>query len=251
MALQAAGYRYVLDKASGAALEFETSEDVFVPTQTSHLLITAARQSIASPGKLLDLGCGIGVCGLALAKLGLCQPPVYLSDLSASATRLAGRNAQALNVPAVARQGTLLAPWAGERFDVIVDDVSGVCEEIAAISPWFPKGVECRSGSDGTELVTSILRQAPDHLNPGGLILFPVLSLSYEPRILEAARSVFAEVSLVTEQSWFLPDELIQRFDVMQPLLDAGRIRLEFKFGTWLWSTAIYKGGLPYADRRG
>lgn len=242
---QGTAYRYVLDKGSGTSLEFEAAGGVFFPTSTSQLLIAGARRSIPSPGTLLDVGCGIGLCGVVLAKLGLCRSPVYLSDVSERATGLAARNAAALGVPAVVRQGSLLAPWRGERFDVIVNDVSGICEGIAKVSPWFPNGVACHTGADGCALVVELLTQAPSYLTPGGLLLFPVLSLSREASILDAAHSVFAEVTLVAEQVWFLPEELLKRFDVLQPLLDAGTISLEYKFGAWLWSTKIYQARGP------
>ena len=247
--MPATTYRFPLDRATGLTLDFEGAEDVFFPTQTSQLLINGARQSITVPGKLLDLGCGIGVCGLVLAKQGLCRAPVYLSDLSERAVGLASANARALNVHAVARHGDLLTPWVDERFDVIVDDVSGVAEDVARFSSWFPAGVACHSGQDGTALVARVIEEAPNHLNPGGFLLFPVLSLSCERRILKVARTVFEGVTLVTEQSWFLPEELQQRFDVLQPLLDAGLITLEHKFGTWLWSTRIYRASRARSRR--
>ena len=247
---QATTYHFALDRDRTPALDFEAAEDVFIPTQTSRLLIQGVRQTMTAPGTVLDLGCGIGVCGIALTKLGLCQPPTCFSDLSGRAVELTARNARAHGVEAVVRQGSLLTPWAGESFDLIVDDVSGVAEAIARHSSWFPAGVACDSGPDGTALVTHVIAAAPQHLNPGGRLIFPVLSLSCERRILEIARAVFEEVSLVTEQSWFLPEELQQRFDVLQPLLDAGVITLEHKFGAWLWSTKIYQASLARAGRR-
>ena len=246
----AGGYRYVVVKTRDIVLPFETAKDVFFPTHTSQLLINGARRAITTPGKLLDLGCGIGVCGLVLATQGLCRQPVYLSDLSERAMALVGANARALKIDVVARQGSLFAPWAGETFDVIVDDVSGVAEDVARFSSWFPAGVACHSGHDGTALVAQIIAETPHHLNPGGVLLFPVLSLSCEHRILDVAHTVFEEVSLVTEQSWFLPEELLKHFDVLQPLLDTGVITLEHKFGAWLWSTKIYQARSPRPGAR-
>lgn len=234
-------YRYPLDRGQGLTVDFEVEEGVFVPTHTTQLLVRAACRALPREGKLLDLGCGIGVCGLVLAKGGTCRPPVYFSDLSEKAIELTRRNAQRLGVEAVVRQGSLFAPWAGERFDAIVDDVSGVCEEIARISPWFPEGVECQTGRDGAGLICQVLEQAPRYLSSGGMLLFPVLSLSDEGRILRAAESSFAEVTQVAEQSWFLPEELSSRLDRLRPLMEEGLIRLEHRFGSWLWSTRIYR----------
>ena len=86
-------YRHVLNKATGEALTFRLSEGIFVPTHTSQLLIDVTLTALTGRGMLLDLGCGIGVCGLVLGKLGACGLPVHLSDVSAVATDLARENA--------------------------------------------------------------------------------------------------------------------------------------------------------------
>lgn len=227
-----------------AGISFATGQGAFSPTQTSELLIKAAQKVIPKPSKILDLGCGVGVCGLALAKSGLAAEPVYLSDVGSEAVRLAQQNARSLQVNTVIREGSLLDPWEGERFDVIVDDVSGVSEEVARISPWFPEGVACDTGRDGTALIAEVLRQAPRFLNPGGFLLFPVLSLSDEAKILREASRHFRDLSLVSEQLWFLPEQLEKNFERLKPLLQEGIIRVEQKFGRWLWSTKIYKASL-------
>lgn len=222
-------------------LEFDTAEGVFVPTHTSQLLIKSARQVIGTPGTLLDLGCGIGLCGLVMGKLGLSRTPVFASDLSERAAAIARENARKLNVPAEIRSGPLFAPWDGERFDDIIADVPGISQEIARLSPWFPQGVECETGRDGAALVVQVLEQAPRHLNTGGRLIFPVLSLSNEQRILEAARAHFSEVTLITEQTWLLPEELTRHFDKLQPLREEGAIQLKQKVGMWLWSIKVYQ----------
>jgi len=130
-------YRYVLEGAQGLTLDFETGTSVFVPTQTSQLLIEGARRSITTPGTLLDLGCGIGICGLTLAKLGLCRMPVYCSDFSESAVRLTAKNADSLNVQSVVRRGSLLTPWEGMRFDAILRriwNMRGRGESVSVVS---------------------------------------------------------------------------------------------------------------------
>lgn len=241
---EGAGYEYRVDREGPLLYRFATGRGVFFPTQTSELLIRAARQAISRPSKVLDLGCGMGVCGLVLGKLGLAAEPVYLSDLSPEAIPLALQNARGLHLNAVVRQGSLFDPWEREHFDVIVGDVSGVSEEVAKLSPWFPEGVSCGTGRDGTALIGEVLRQAPRFLNPKGFLLFPVLSLSDEGKILEEAHRRFREVSLVAHQLWFLPEQMEKSFERLEPLLKEGIIRLEHKFGRWLWSTSVYKASL-------
>jgi len=100
----------------------------------------------------LDLGCGYGPIGLAIAR----EKPavkVFMSDLNRRATELAAENAarNGLN-NVVIRQGDGFLPWqdlytAGFRFDLV------------AINP------PLRAGK---ETVLRLFAEARDHLRPGG-----------------------------------------------------------------------------------
>ena len=212
------------------------AEGVFEPTATSKILIRAVSQAIQKPGKLLDLGCGTGIVGRELALAGKVILPVYFSDISREAVEYARMSVGSC----VARQGSLFEPWAGERFDVIVDDVSGISEPLAKVSPWF-NGVECGTCRDGTRLICQVLEQAPAHLEPGGRLFFPVLSLSDEKKILDSARLRFKSVVMLAEQIWPLPPELYNHLDLLQQLSKERCISLEWAFGKWCWFTQIWE----------
>ena len=100
------------------------------------------------------------------------------------AVNCARDNAKLHQCPIDAKCGALLEPWEGETFDYIVDDVSGVAEEAARLSPWF-KAVPCQSGPDGTSLVTEVINKAPAYLKKGGSIFFPVVSFSNVNKIVK------------------------------------------------------------------
>lgn len=230
-------YSYQLDDET---LTFNTAQGVFEPTATSALLIDGFLREVREPGKLLDLGCGVGLVGIVLAKLGLVAPPVYASDVSPEAVACAQHNAERHSCGMVARVGSLFEPWRDETFDYIVDDVSGVAEDLAAISPWFTAGVPCASGRDGTALISRVISEAPSHLNPGGLFVFPVLSLSNTDKIIELAKETFGQVRVLAHQHWYLPKEVAQHADLLRQLQSEGLIRIEEKFGMLLWCTEIY-----------
>lgn len=237
-------YKCTDDSGRDSVLSFETQQQVFVPTNTTELLIEACRRVINYPGKILDLGCGSGVVGLSLAKVGLCDGPVYASDISIDAISLAQRNAKRMAVEYVARCGSVFDPWAGEEFDVIVDDVAGISDDLAEISEWYPPGVRCDAGRDGIKWSMQVIDQARDYLRDDGVLIFPILSLSNGDEVVKLAKERYSYCELVLKRDWFLPEVLSQRVDVLMPLLESGIIRCEKKFGRWIWTTCIYQAHL-------
>ena len=166
-------------------------------------------------------------------------PPIYASDLSLASVRCCQINYARYSCEADVRKGSLFDPWAGEQFDIIVDDVSGIAEEIAVISAWF-QGVPCDTGADGLALVSSILQIAPRFLNEGGRFFFPVLSLSDVDLLLSRASESFTTVKQLLRQEWPLPPELKEHLPLLRKLADEGRIQLQERFGMVTCFTEIY-----------
>lgn len=214
-------------------------DGVFVPTDTTTTLVDAVKTYVKAPVKLLDLGAGSGVVGITLSLLGLVKPPLYGSDLSIDAVNSLIKNAGDHNVEVVGKSGSLFKPWRGDKFDCIVDDISGVAEEVAKASPWF-NNVPCQSGIDGTDLIIKVLQQAPDYLMPGGVCFFPVLSLSNTKKILDMANRKFKHVKRLCRKEWPLPKEMYQHMDMLDRLKSEGHIQIINKFGMVLWYTDIY-----------
>ena len=50
---------------------------VFTPTGTTDALVSAAGSYLKKAGKLLDLGCGNGVVGIAMDQLGYVKKPLF------------------------------------------------------------------------------------------------------------------------------------------------------------------------------
>jgi hypothetical protein len=160
--------------------------------------------------------------------------------VSASAVRLAGQNAARNGVRVDCRRGSLFEPWSGALFDLIVDDVAGVAEPLASVSGWYPAGVPSDAGRDGTRWILDVLSQARDYLTPGGRFIFPVLTLSRESVLLEAARARFAAVELVEEQWYPLTEEILAHFPLVEELVADGSIRVEKRGSRWCWATLVY-----------
>src|SRR2546422_4167190 len=168
----------------------ETYPDVFYPTSTTVLLLRAARRVLASgpaPHSVLDLGCGTGIVAVVLARLLAREVAVGASDLSAAAVRLTRHNARGNGVRIDCRRGSLFEPWAGERFDLIVDDVSGVAEPVARVSGWDPAPGRSQAGGDGTRWVVPVLARAPGYPAPGGRAVLPGFALYREEAVVPGA----------------------------------------------------------------
>ncbi len=230
-------YKFKIDKDNELLLNMP--DGVFLPTGTTASLLKAVRKYVAKPAKVLDLGCGCGVVGIALYQLGLIKPPLYASDLSEKAIDCLNENAAFYHCSVVEKCGSLFEPWENEKFDYIVNDVSGVAMEVAKLSPWF-NNVPCQSGIDGTSLVVEVLQKAPAYLNFGGLFFFPVISFSNVGKILKVAHDNFSHIEHLVHQEWPLPTELQQHIPTLTKLFGEGHIQIEENFGMVLWFTDVY-----------
>ncbi len=229
----------------GKEIRLVSAEGVFTPNTTSDLLISAVNKTISEPVKMLDLGCGTGVVGLSLWLEGLVKEPMYASDLSAPSVSCSQENFKRHGCEADIRCGALFEPWANEKFDIIIDDISGISQDIASVSPWFG-GVPCDTGSDGTNLVLDILCNASKYLSKDGYFFFPVLSLSNVDALLKVAKENFKTVELIERQEWPLPKELESHMPLLQKLSAKGSIKLEERFGMVLCYTEVYLAREPY-----
>ena len=220
-------------------LDLEIPEGVFAPTATSGVLIRSVVENESGSARTLDLGCGTGAVGLALVKAGVAAQPFAASDASQAAVDATIRNAKRSGCSVDARCGPLFDPWLDVGFDVVVDDVSGVAEEVASISPWF-SGVPCESGPDGDRLVTDVIRQAPGHLKPGGRIYFPIVSFSKAETILGTAEETFESVEKVGHEAFPLPLGMYDHRETLGRMREEGRIDFSEKFGMILFWTDVY-----------
>lgn len=230
-------YKFKIDKNNEILLTMPSG--VFLPTGTTAVLLKAVRTYVRKPGKVLDLGCGCGVIGIVLHQMGLVKAPLYASDLSEAAIDCMNKNAAFYHCPVIVKCGSLFEPWKDEKFDYIVNDVSGIAVDVAKVSPWY-NNVSCESGVDGTSLVVEVLKEAPRYLNKGGLFFFPVISFSNVDKILTAARENFSHIEQLVCQEWPLPKEMHQHLATLKRLRERGYIQFEEKFGMVLWFTHIY-----------
>ena len=102
------------------------------------------------------MGAGSGYIGLKLLRLFEGGFNLYASDVDAKSVEFIKKNAQLNKLKVNAKTGSLLKVWE-KKFNFIINDISGISEDIAKISPWF-KNVSCKSGKDGTKLTIKVIK---------------------------------------------------------------------------------------------
>lgn len=226
---------------AGRLTRLTVDSRLFRPTLTTSILTESIHDEDLRGRTVLDLGCGVGPIAIGMALAG--ADHVYATDIMPDAIRLAARNARLNGVAAriTLRSGNLFEPVDGLKFDIIVDDVSGVAEEAARLSSWFPPGVPS-GGIDGTSSTVAILRQARQYLKPDGYLLFPVLSLSRHQEIVETARNEFGKGFVqLTERKIPFNQELKAHLPHLRELRDKGIIDFDEVRSRPFWTLRVFR----------
>jgi len=172
-----APFAYAVGRSAFRHLTLHVDERVLIPRQETELLVdeVLAREPT---GLAIDIGTGSGAIALALASEGKFSR-VIGTDVSSGAIAVARANgerlASSLTAPVEWREGALLAPVAGERARVLVSNPPYIAFDEAPALPesvrdWEPP-FALYSASGGMAITASIIRGAPDVLEPGGLLV--------------------------------------------------------------------------------
>lgn len=217
---------------------------VFAPTHTSRTIAEALE---IEPGDtVIDVGCGSGVLSFVAARLG--AERVIGCDLSAPAVDVARENARRLDLEGRVefRVGNLLEPVRGMQADVIIGDVSGIPDEIAQVSGWFPDGRA--GGPTGAELPAAMLEsiRENDSLAPGGRLYLPTGTIQAENRILDVARRIFGAANLqaLLSREFPLPD-VVARSKAVARMMKEGILDLHARGSRLLWRLQVWRCVLP------
>ncbi|MGZ8755104.1 MAG: 50S ribosomal protein L11 methyltransferase [Acidimicrobiia bacterium] len=179
----------------------------FRPTTISVLL--AASLEIEEGSVVVDVGCGSGVLAIVAARLGAAK--VYGTDAAERTVEVASANAEAQGVGGITEffEGDLFDPLpSGLQADVIIGDVSGIPDELAEESGWFPSGLS--GGPTGAELPMRMLQNAKSLLRHGGKLFLPTGSLQDEQSVVQEARSLFESIRLLSERQIPLASALVE-----------------------------------------
>ncbi|MEU8508363.1 putative protein N(5)-glutamine methyltransferase [Streptomyces brevispora] len=177
---------HVLGWAEFSGLRIAVDPGVFVPRRRTEFLIRQAVEVAPSPAVVVDLCCGTGALGAALAA-ALEGVELHASDVEPAAVRCARRNL-----------GELGRVYEGDLFAPLPDSLRGRVDVLLANVPYVPTGdvallpaearvheplVALDGGGDGLDVMRRVAAEAPHWLAPGG-------SLLVETSERQAARAV-------------------------------------------------------------
>lgn len=172
---------YLTGEAWFAGLPFITDKRALVPRSPIAELIDSSFEPWLAGRpveRVLDLCTGSGCIAIATA---VHHPDWWVDgvDLSRDALDLAQMNLERFDVGDRVRliQSDLFAALAGEKYDLIVTNPPYVTHaEVAALPREYEHEPELglRAGEDGLDLALRILRDAPEYLNEGGLLICEV-----------------------------------------------------------------------------
>lgn len=171
---------------------------VFAPRSDSLLLADAALTLGLPPGsRTLDLCTGSGVVALAGAVHGRFR--AHAGDISRRAVWSARLGARLHGVRVDARRGSLFAPFAGERFELVTANPPYVP---AAEPGRDPRGAARAwdAGVDGRVLLDPIIAAAREHLEPGGTLLVVQADWSGEDLTLARMADAGLEPEIVARE---------------------------------------------------
>jgi release factor glutamine methyltransferase len=166
---------HVLGWAEFHGLRIAVDPGVFVPRRRTEFLVDLAAERTRPGAVVLDLCCGCGALGAALAAE---RPGIELvaADLDPAAVRCARRNLEPLGGRVF--EGDLFAPLPAGlrgRVDVLLVNVPYVpTGEIGLMPPearLHEAPIALDGGADGLDLLRRVAAEAGDWLSPGGVLL--------------------------------------------------------------------------------
>ena len=195
--------QYITGEQEFMGLSFRVNEHTLIPRQDTEILVEEAMRHLSDGMRILDLCTGSGCILLSLLKYSNECEGVGI-DISGEALKIAGENAQRLQISATFLAGDLFSPldhYVSERttdrlFDMIVSNPPYI--KTAVIDTLMPevREHEPRGALDGREdglhFYRRIVAKAPAHMRKGAYLLFEI---GYDQG--EAVASLMREMGFV------------------------------------------------------
>ncbi|MEU6375749.1 putative protein N(5)-glutamine methyltransferase [Streptomyces sp. NPDC046909] len=196
----------VVGWAEFRGLRIVVEPGVFVPRRRTEFLVEQALAQVPGAAVVVDLCCGSGAVGAALAD-ALTGAVLHAADIDPAAVRCARRNVAAFD-------GHV---HAGDLFEALPGELRGRIDILAANVPYVPSDevgllpaeareheplVALDGGSDGLDVLRRVAAEAPAWLAPGGCLLVETSERQAPAAVDAFAREGLAARVAVSEE-WY------------------------------------------------
>jgi release factor glutamine methyltransferase len=171
--------QYIIGRQEFYGLEFEVTPDVLIPRPETEILVEHAiafLSPIAAP-RFCEIGVGSGCISISVLH-ELQNASAVAGDISRNALAVAGRNAAKHGVTGRLELivSDLFDSVPAKAFDAILSNPPYVPElDFDSLQPEVrdhEPTIALTSGTDGLRAIERLINQAPEHLRPGGMLLF-------------------------------------------------------------------------------
>jgi release factor glutamine methyltransferase len=171
--------QYITGETEFYGLPFRVTPDVLIPRpETEHLVnkVIELAARFEQP-RIVDVGTGSGAIAVALAHK-LPHAKIAATDISERALAVARENAKCNGVSIRFLPGDLLAPVAGERFEIVVSNPpyvsSGDRATLSVEVREYEPALALFAGDDGLDVFRRLIPAAFDALTPGGFVALEI-----------------------------------------------------------------------------
>ena len=202
---------YILGSWEFFNLEFDVTPEVLIPRPETELLVERAIAWLRTRGHgsrdlgVLDVGTGSGCIAISLA-VNVPGLRITATDISNTALRVARRNAERLGVAACITflEADLIPdllipnPLYPRSYSLIVTNPPYIPTRTLHRTRVYGREptLALDGGSDGLALIRRILKEAPNRLIPGGLLLMEI-EASEGPAVLSLASAAFSKARIL------------------------------------------------------
>ncbi len=196
--------QYITGEAEFYGLPFRVTPDVLIPRpETEHVVekVIELAGYFERP-RIVDVGVGSGAIAVTLARK-LPHAQVAATDISLRALAIARENAKNNGVELRFLEGNLLAPVAGEKFEIVVSNPPYVPEtDRATLSVEvreYEPALALFAGDDGLDVYRRLIPAAFGVLTPGGYLALEIGS-GQSPAITELlTQAGFEQIEFVPD----------------------------------------------------
>jgi len=172
---------YLVGQREFYQLSFDVTPAVLIPRPETEFLVVECLRLIKERERphLVDIGTGSGCIALSIAQQHR-TALITATDVSAEALAVARQNAEKHRLAERVRfiQGDLLAPIAGETFDIVVSNPPYVSDnEMAALAKdvrEFEPRLALEGGPDGLAVYRRLIAVVSEHLVNGGYLVLEI-----------------------------------------------------------------------------